>query len=159
ASRERLVASADADRRKLERVLHDGVQQHLIALAVNLQLAGQLADADSAAAKAVIEEMARDVQQALDEAAQLARQMYPPLLEAGGLVSALRAAAVSAGTSASVEVTADAKYRPEIAGTVYFCCLEALEHAGPGAHASVTVREDDGALTFDVTAGAEPAAD
>src|SRR5262249_27271784 len=95
ASRERLVASADPDRRKLERVLHDGVQQHLIALAVNLQLAGQLADADSAAAKAVIEEMARDVQQALDEAAQLARQMYPPLLEAGGgLVSALRAAAV-----------------------------------------------------------------
>jgi signal transduction histidine kinase len=96
--------------------------------------------------------MARDLQQALDEAVQLAQRIYPPLLEAGGLVAALRAAAVSAGISASVEVTAGASYPPEVAGTVYFCCLEALEQAGAGARATVTVRDEAGALAFDVAA-------
>jgi signal transduction histidine kinase len=152
ASRKRLVVAADADRRRIERELHNGVQQHLIALAVDLQLAGQSADDDLARTKAVLEDMARDLQQALDEAVQLAQRIYPPLLEAGGLVAALRAAAVSAGISASVEVTAGASYPPEVAGTVYFCCLEALEQAGPGARATVTVRDEEGALAFDVAA-------
>jgi signal transduction histidine kinase len=152
ASRKRLVVAADADRRRIERELHNGVQQHLIALAVDLQLAGQSADDDLVRTKAVLEDMARDLQQALDEAVQLAQRIYPPLLEAGGLVAALRAAAVSAGISASVEVTAGASYPPEVAGTVYFCCLEALEQAGPGARATVTVRDEEGALAFDVAA-------
>ena len=67
ASRERLVLAADADRRRIERDFHDGPQQHLVALAVNLELARRLADADPAAAKALLNEMGRDVQQALDE--------------------------------------------------------------------------------------------
>jgi signal transduction histidine kinase len=150
ASRERLVLASDADRRSIERDLHDGVQQHLVALAVNLELAGRLANADSCPAKALLDEMGRDVQQALEEAAQLAARIYPPLLEAGGLAAALRSAAVSAGVPASVEVTASATYPPEVAGTVYFCCLEALEHAGAGARAKVTVRDKEGALTFEV---------
>ena len=99
----------------IERDLHEGVQQHLVALAVNLQLAGRLVDADPAAAKALLDEMARDVQQALDETAQLAQRIYPPLLEAGGLAAALRAAAASAGVRASVEVAAGASYPPEVA--------------------------------------------
>jgi signal transduction histidine kinase len=128
------------------------VQQHLVALAVNLQLAGGLADADPAAAKALLDEMGRDVQQALDEATHLAERIYPPLLDAGGLATALRSAAMSAGTHASVDVAPGASYPHEVAGAVYFCCVEALQQTGAGTKATVTVRDEDGVLTFEVIA-------
>jgi signal transduction histidine kinase len=147
---ERLILAADADRRRLERELHEGVQQHLVALAVNLQLTGWLADTDLAAAKALLDEMGRDVQQALDEAAQLAQRIYPPLLEAGGLAAALRLASMRAGIPASIEVAVGASYAPEIAGTVYFCCVEALERAASGARVTIEVRDEEGALAFEV---------
>jgi signal transduction histidine kinase len=150
ASRERLVVAADADRRRIERDLHEGVQQHLVALAVNLQLAGGLVDTDPAAAKALLNEMGRDVQEALDEAAQLAQRIYPPLLEAGGLATALRSAAANAGIRASVDVSAGTSYPPEVAGTVFFCCLEALQQTGAGENATVTVRDEEGTVTFEV---------
>jgi signal transduction histidine kinase len=159
ASRKRLVLDADADRRLIERDLHEGVQQHLVALAVNLQLAEELTDADPAAAKALLEEMGRDVQRALDETARLAQRIFPPLLEAGGLAAALRSAAVSIGIRASVEVATGASYPPEVLRTVYLCCLEVLEHAGDRARAIVTVREEQGALAFNVVEdGADSAA-
>jgi len=150
ASRKRLVLAADADRRLIERDLHAGVQQHLIALAVNLQLASRLLDSDPAAANALLEEMGHDVQQALDETAQLARRIYAPLLEANGLAAALRSAAVGAGISARVEVAAGASYPPELAGTVYLCCLEALEHAGAGGRATLEVRSEGGMVVFEL---------
>ena len=150
ASRRRLVLAADADRRLLERELHDRVQQHLVALAVNLRLTAQSADADPAAAKAFLAELERDVQQALDETAELARRIYPPLLDAGGLAASLRSAAVGAGIRASLDVTAKASYPPEVAAAVYWCCLEAFEHAGAGTRAAVTVRDEEGAVAFEV---------
>ena len=150
ASRKRLVLAADTDRRIIERDLHEGVQQHLVALAVNLQLAGGLVDADPAAAKTLLEEMGRDVQQALDETAKLAQRIYPALIEARGFAATLRSAAVGAGIPTSVEVPAGASYPPEVAWTVYLCCLEALEQAGDGARATVTVRDEEGALAFEV---------
>ena len=134
----------------IERELHEGVQQHLVALAVNLQLADQSADADPAAAKALLAEMGRDVQRALDETAQLAQRIYPPLLEAGGLASALRSAAARVGIRASLEVAGGASYTPEVAGAVYWCCLEALEHAGAGARVTVVVRVEEGAVAFEI---------
>ena len=134
----------------IERELHDGVQQHLVALAANLKLAGESADADPAAAKALFAEMARDVQQALDEAAQLAERIHPPLLEAGGLAVALRSAAGRAGIRLSLDVAAGTSFPREVAEAVYWCCLEALEHAGAGARAAVTVREEQGAVAFEV---------
>jgi signal transduction histidine kinase len=152
ASRKRLVQAADTERRTIERDLHEGVQQHLVGLAVNLQLASQLVDTDLAAANALLGEMGRDVQQALAETAQLAQQIYPPLLEAGSLASALRAAATSTGIRASVKVEAASDCPPEVVRTVYLCCLGALEHAGADAPATITVREADGALAFDVVA-------
>jgi signal transduction histidine kinase len=148
-SRERLVLAADAERSRIERDLHEGVQQHLVALAVSLQLAGPLVDADPAAAKPFLEETRRDVQRALDDTARLAQRVYPQLLEAGGLAAALRSAAVSAGIPASVEVAGGSTYPPEIARTVYFCWLDALEHAGGEARATVTVRAEEAALTFE----------
>ena len=150
ASRQRLVLEADADRRRLEHDLHEGLQQHLVALAVKLQLAGRSADSDPEAARALLGEMERDLQQAIDETAQLAQRIYPPLLETGGLAAALRAAVMSMGVPASVDVTARADYPPEVASTIYFCCLEALELAGGDTRATVTVRDDEGALAFDV---------
>lgn len=134
----------------IERELHERVQQHLVALAVNLQLAAQSVEPDPAAAKTLLAEMGRDVQQALDETAQLAQRIYPPLLEAGGLVAALRSAAGSAGIRASLEVAAGTGYPPEVAGAVYWCCLEVLAHAGAGARATVTVRDEEGAVAFEV---------
>jgi signal transduction histidine kinase len=152
ASRKRLALAADAERRRIEHDLHSGVRQHLVALAVNLQLTGRLVDADPAAAQTLLDEMARHVQQALDETAQLAQRIYPPLLEAGGLAVALRSAAASLGITASVEVAPDARYPQEIAAAVYWCCLESLEHAGAGAHATIAVRDEEGALAFEIVA-------
>ena len=149
ASRKRLLLAADADRRRIERDLHEGVLQHLVALAVNLQLAGRLANADPASAKTLLEEMGRDVQQALDEAAQLAQRIYPAL-EGGGLAAALRSAAVNAGIPASDEVAAHASYPPEVVATVHSCWLEALRRVGAGSRATVTVRDQDGALAFEI---------
>lgn len=134
------------------------MQQHLVALAVNLQLAGRLADADPPAAKSLLEEIGCDVRQALEETARLAHRIYPPLLESSGLAAALRAAAVSAGTRGPVEVTASASCPPEVAGTVYLCCREALEHAGAGTRATVTVRDEEGALVFEVVESGTPSA-
>lgn len=151
ASRKRLLLAGDADRRALECALHDGVQQHLVALSVNIQLAAGLVDEDAAAAKQLLHELAHDVQLALDETARLARRIYPPLLEAGGLVSALRSAAESAGVPTRIEVAGDGGYPTESAGTVYFSCLELLEQAGTGARATVTVRDDGRALVFEAT--------
>jgi signal transduction histidine kinase len=149
ASRKRLVLAADADRREIESDLHNGVQQQLVALAVNVQLASRLADAEPAAAKTLLEEMGRDVQQALEAASQLAQRIYPPELEARGLAAALRTAASKAGIAASVEVATDGRYPPEVAAAVYSSCREALESTGAG-RASITVRNGQGALYLDI---------
>ena len=106
ASRKRLVVAADADRRSIERDLHDGVHQLFVALAVNLQLLRQSVASDPEAAGRLVEEMVRDVQRGLDETVLLAQRIYPPMLEAGGLAALLRSAAVDAGVPASVEVAA-----------------------------------------------------
>jgi signal transduction histidine kinase len=151
ASRKRLVLAADAERSRIERALHEGVQQQLIALAVNLQLAARLADDDPSKVGALLDVLARDVQQAAAEAAQLAERIYPPLLETGGLAAALRTVAVRPGGSVSVELAAGVRYPAEISRTVYLCCLEAFAGADPDASPpKVTVRGDEEALVFEV---------
>jgi signal transduction histidine kinase len=149
ASRKRLLLAGDADRRAFECDLHDGVQQHLVALSVNLQLAAGLVDEDAAAAKQLLHELGQDVQRALEETAGLAQRIYPPLLEAGGLVAALRSAAERAGIPTRIEVDGEGGCPRELAGTLYFSCVELLERAGAGARATVTVRAEDGALAFE----------
>jgi two-component system, NarL family, sensor histidine kinase DesK len=134
------------------------VRQHLVALAVNLQRAGLWIDADPAAARELLEEMGRDVQQALDETGELAQRIYPALLDARDLAAALRSAAMSAGIPASIDVSAVANRPPEIAAAVYLCCLEALEQVGAGARATVTVRDEEGAIGFEVVGVAEDGA-
>jgi signal transduction histidine kinase len=150
ASRERLVLAAYADRRRIERELHQSVRQHLVALAVNLQRVGLWMDDNPAAAKELLGEMDHDVQQALDETAGLAERIYPALLHAKGLAAALRSATVSAGTPVSVDVQAGVDYPPEVAATVYLCCLDALGGVSDGVRTTVTVRDEAGALGFEV---------
>lgn len=144
----RMLVASDAERRQIECDLHDGAQQHLVALAVNLQLARQLADSDPDAAKTLLDEIARDVREALEDVRRLAQRVYPPLLLDQGLADALRAAAVDARIPTRVEADALERYPPEIEATAYFCCVEALQNA----HARATVRAwpEQGALRFDV---------
>jgi signal transduction histidine kinase len=152
----RLVLAADDDRRRIERELHGGVQQDLVALAVRLQLLEPALRSDAAAAGALLAEISGDVQDAVDEAARLARRIHVPLLELG-LGPALRAAAVSAGARASVEVRTDSSLPSEIASTVYACWLEALEQPGDSEPA-ITVEERGGMLVFEIVGGAGPMA-
>ena len=150
AALKRLVVAADADRRMVERELHDGVQQHLIALAVDLQLAGQALDSDPAAAKTLLDEMGRDLQHALDETSLLAQRIYPATLEAGGLGTLLRSAAVSAGVPASVDVAAPSTHPPEVVMTLYLCWLNMLARGRVETDARIRVRESEDMLAFEV---------
>lgn len=160
AARERLVLAADADRRTIERDLHDGVHQHLVALATTLQLARLATDSDPASVKALLEEMSRDVRQALDETALLAQSIHPSTLELGGLAALLRAAAVNADVAATVDVGDGSSHAPEVAMTVYLCWLAVLASATNETQVTIRVREADDALTFElVGAGAESEAD
>jgi signal transduction histidine kinase len=156
ASRRQLVMAADADRRGIERDLHDGVHQHFVALAVNLQLLGQVLESDPAAARTLLEEMGRDVRRGLDETAVLAQRIYPAMLDGGGLAALLRSAAVDAGVPASVDVAAALEYPPEVVMTVYLSWLAMLAHGNRDTRVTISVRERKGALVFDVTsAGAD----
>lgn len=154
ASRARLVADADAERRAFERRLHDGVQQELVALVVNLQLARQLCATDLTAAGELLDEVGEAARAALGQLRQLAFELYPPLLDGGGLVVALRTAAADAGIVTHVEAEALPACAPEIAAAVYFSCQEALRnaarHGGTGAKATVSVRVENGALVFEI---------
>ena len=159
AALKRLVLATDADRRMVERELHDGVQQHLIALAVDLQLAGQALASDSAAAKTMLDEMGRDLQHALDGTSLLAQRIYPATLEAGGLATLLRSAAVSAGVPASVDIAARSTHPPEVVMTLYLCWSNMLARGGGEIDARIRVRESEDMLEFEVVGIANPDAD
>jgi signal transduction histidine kinase len=153
ASQARLVGAVDARSRELERDLHDGVQQDLVALAVNLQRARQLCDSDPAAAGTLLDEVGTDLRAALEALRLLAQRVYPPLLEARGLPAALRAAAAGLGIRARIDAAALAACSPEVCAAVYLCCVEALEHGAGvagGARATISATRADGALRFDV---------
>jgi signal transduction histidine kinase len=154
ASRARIVEAGDEQRRRIERDLHDGAQQHLVALAVNVNLVRQIADTDPDTAKSMLEQIGSDLQEAVQELRNLAHGIYPPLLMDRGLAEALSAAAGRAGLPTGVEADGIGRYPQLVEAAVYFCCLEALQnaakHAGDGAQAMVTVREVEGALQFEV---------
>jgi signal transduction histidine kinase len=154
ASRARIVATGDAERRKIERNLHDGAQQHLVALAVNLRLAKDLVHEDPDGALEMLELLGDAVKDTIQELRDLAHGIYPPLLMDSGLPEALRAAASRSPLSVGVSVEGVGRYPSEVEAAVYFCCLEALQNAAkhaPGSHVSVGVRADEGTLRFEVS--------
>jgi signal transduction histidine kinase len=165
ASRARIVAAADAERRRIERNLHDGAQQRLVALAVKLGLARRLVDADPEQTRGMLDELREELKDAVDELRNLAHGIYPPLLMDQGLAAALGSAAQRATLPTRVEAGPLGRYPSEVEAAAYFCCLEALQnamkHAGPAATVLVRVWEEAGALRFAVTddgAGFDPAA-
>jgi signal transduction histidine kinase len=151
ASRARIVATADAERRRIERDLHDGAQQHLVALAVNLRLArSELADGSDVAA--MLDRLVADVRALIEELRDLAHGIYPPLLRDSGLGPALQAAANRTNLPVSV-LGAVGRHPPEVETAVYFCCLEALQNTAkyaPGASATIRLWEDGEMLSFEV---------
>ncbi len=153
ASRVRIVAAGDAERRKLERNLHDGAQQHLVSLAVKLRLAKDAVVDDPADAEAMIDEVRGDLQNAIAELRALAHGIFPPLLMSGGLAEALPAAASRSALPTDTDI-AVGRHNQEIEAAIYFCCMEALQnagkHAGEQASAVVKVWEDDAALHWQV---------
>lgn len=155
ASRGRLVAAADAERRHIERNLHDGAQQHLVALSVKVRLLEQLADRDPERARLLVSQLQQDVKSAIEELRSLAHGIYPPLLSSAGLGEAMTAACRRASLPAIVEADGVRRHAPEIEAAVYFSCLEGLQnaakYAGAGASARVRIWEDAGALLFEVS--------
>ena len=153
ASRQRLVAAQDEERRRLERNLHDGAQQNLVAIKVKLGLAEMFVERDPAKAKDTLAELKADTDEALDTLRDLARGIYPPLLADQGLAAALESQARKA--TLPVEISADGigRYPQEVEAAVYFCCLEALQNVQKYAEAaSVVLKLDnsDSVLTFEV---------
>jgi signal transduction histidine kinase len=153
ASRQRIVAAQDQERRRLERNIHDGAQQQLVALAVKLRLAKQLLVKDPQRANRMLEDVEHETAEALEDLRDLARGIYPPLLADQGLVAALSAQARRTAVRLTVQAEGISRYSPEQEAAVYFCCLEALQNVAKYAAASVaTIRlvEQDGRLTFEV---------
>ena len=148
-SRARIVATGDAERRKIERNLHDGAQQHLVALAVNLRLAKDMLGDDPESAAEMLDALGDAVKDTIQELRDLAHGIYPPLLMDAGLAEALRAAANRSPLSVGVDAEGSGRYSSELEAAVYFCCLEALQNAGkhaPEASVSIVLRETDGAV-------------
>ncbi len=149
ASRARVVAAADAERRKIERNLHDGAQQHLVALAVTARLAREVAATDPAQAAELLEQLGRDLHDAVRELRDLAHGIYPPVLMDRGLVAALESAAGRSTLPVAIVADGDVgRFPQEVEAAVYFCCLEALQnavkHAGGGATVTVTIERRRG---------------
>lgn len=154
ASRVRIVAAADESRRQIERNLHDGAQQHLVALAVKVGLVKTLLAADPDTATGMLDELREDVQATLTELRELAHGIYPPLLRDRGLGEALQTAANRAALPTTVSAQEVGRYDTDVEAAVYFCCLEAMQnagkHAGDAARIEVTVGNGDGSLWFQV---------
>lgn len=153
ASRQRLVAAQDEERRRLERNIHDGAQQQLVALAVKLRLARTMTDRDAEKAKELLAQLQGEAQDALENLRDLARGIYPPLLADKGLPAALEAQARKVPFPVRVEPNGVGRYSADAEATAYFCVLEALQNAAKYAEASsATVRlsRDDGHLVFAV---------
>ena len=153
ASRQRLVTAQDEARRRLERNLHDGAQQNLVALKVKLGLVGMLVAKDPEKAKATVQELQADADEALQTLRDLARGIYPPLLADQGLRAALESQARKATLPVVVDADGATRYPQEIEAAVYFCCLEALQNAqkyGNATQVTVRLRENDHSLSVDV---------
>jgi signal transduction histidine kinase len=155
ASRQRIVAAQDAERRRLERDVHDGAQQQFVAIAVSLRVAQELVESDPAEARALLDELRLQANDALSTLRDLARGIYPPALVDRGVTAALEAHIAKA--CPEVRLATDGigakRYAAEAEAGVYFCCLEALQNRAkhaPLAAGRVELGAEDGWLTFAV---------
>jgi signal transduction histidine kinase len=154
ASRARIQAAADDERRRIEKDLHDGAQHHLVAIAIKARLIEQVASKDPGRAFQLLSQLPQDATAALDELRALAHGIYPPLLSSAGLGEALSAACRRAALPTKVDVDGVDRYPRDVESAVYFCCLEAMQNAGKharnGASARVHVWKEGRELLFEV---------
>jgi signal transduction histidine kinase len=153
-SRARIVSAADRERRKIERDLHDGAQQRLVALRIKLALMAERLAPDLPDEAAHIHDLEHEVDATIEQVRSFARGIYPPLLAERGLAEALRAAARGSAIPITVDVPHLRRYPLELESTVYFACVEALQNAGKHARGAaniwITVSESDDQLRFRV---------
>lgn len=149
-SQARILAAGDAERRRLERDLHDSAQQRLVALRIHLSLASE--ELDGSEQQAIVDMLGSEVDEAIDDLRSIATGLYPQILGDAGVGAALR----SVSAHAAIPVVIDDRWRrrhpQEIELAVYFSCLEALQntakHAGPGVTATIQLTEEDGRVRF-----------
>ena len=164
ASRSRIVKAAERERRRLERDLHDGAQQRLVAIQVRVDLARELTDPEDAAKQ--LDAIGDDAVGALEELRSLAHGIYPGLLHELGPAAALSSLARSCSVPITVTDEGIGRSSDTIEAAIYFCAREAIQntakHAGPGARVTVALAERENTLQFTVTdngAGFPPEAD
>jgi signal transduction histidine kinase len=151
ASRERIVAAHDDARRRIERDIHDGAQQHLVALAVNLRLAQTLAGRDPARATAMLPDLRAAIEQTVATLTELSTGLYPRVLAEQGIAEALSTASRMSAVPVDVRVEHLDRYGAELEAAVYFCCLEAVQNAAKHAgasHVDVVLDARNSALEF-----------
>ena len=153
--RQRLVSVAEAERRRIERSLHDGAQQHLVGMMVRMATAREVLAAHPKMAQDILAGLALDLQHALDELRELAHGLYPSVLVDHGLAEALRSAARHSPVPVEVEIGELGRFDPLREAAVYFCCAEALQNAVKHGGADPRIRlrawlDADRALSFEV---------
>ncbi|MGH2786271.1 MAG: histidine kinase [Actinomycetota bacterium] len=154
ASRRRIVETQDQERRRLERDIHDGAQQHLVALAVKLRMARTMADRDPNRARTMIGEINVLTDSALENLRDLTRGIYPPTLVEKGVAAALRENARRSGALATVTTKGTHRADPASEAAAYFACLEAIQNAAkhaPGCTVRVEVQGTKEELAFTVS--------
>ncbi|HYI36893.1 MAG TPA: histidine kinase [Thermoleophilaceae bacterium] len=152
-SRTRIQASGDRERRRIERDLHDGAQQRLVALGIQLELTEDLIRQDREGGFERLHALGEEVDKTLEEIQALGRGVYPSLLADRGLAEALRAAALRLPVAATVNPDGVGRYPAYVENAVYFCCLEAMQNASkhaPDAHSVTVVLGEREGLVFEV---------
>ena len=153
-SRSRVIEAQDTERSRLERDIHDGAQQHLVALAVNLRLAQVVADRSPPRAHQVLGEQVDAARLAIETLSSLSRGIYPQLLAEHGLVAALRSGVAAGPIPVTVAAEDAGRPPPLLEAALYFCCMEAVQNASKHSGASrvaVRLSEDGGRWSLDVT--------
>jgi signal transduction histidine kinase len=152
ASRTRLTTAADEERRRIERDLHDGAQQHLVALSV---LIGLARNAERDRYQPLLTEASGLVEAAIAEIRRLAHGIYPPLLVSGGLSAAVPTLAARASVPVHLNLQGIGRYPPSTEAALYYCCSEALQnaakHGGPDTTVMITALASDQRLTLTIT--------
>ena len=149
ASRARIVEAGDAERQRIERDLHDGAQQRLVALAVRLQTAR----ATTTGASELLDQATAELQAAVAEVRDIARGLHPPILTERGLAAALEALAERASTPVELNVSDD-RYPPNVEAAAYFVAAEALTNVdrySAASSATVSVTTDGQRLLIEIT--------
>ena len=154
-SRARIVAAADEERRRIERDIHDGAQQRLVALALELRSAQRkLGGAGDSDVERLLDSAVGELQVALEDLRELARGVHPAVLTEEGLGAALESLATRSAIAVSLETVPEERFAPEVEAAAYFVACEALtnvaKHAG-ASHATIRAERRDGRLIVAVT--------